>query len=105
MVKVCPQCGFKENPDGQEACIICKADLTLVPVVQPRRKLIPRNVALFCVGLGLTSVGFYWFYLSRLLPVFFIAFVGLLMVLYLGGQTRGGHQRLWKSEYPPYETS
>ncbi|GEM_PF-5128886 len=104
MAKVCPQCGFAENPDPQETCIICKADLTLVPTVRPRRKPISRNIALFCLGVSFFGVGFYWWVVDRMFPAFFVSLVGLLVAIYLGGLGRDGHQRLWRVEYPPDET-
>jgi apolipoprotein N-acyltransferase len=100
MAKVCPQCGFAENPDRQETCVICKADITLVPVARRRRKPIYRNIALFCVGLGLFFLGFYWYLVDGIFLAFFIILPGMVMAFYLGGLERtGNHQRLWKVEY------
>ena len=105
LVKVCPQCGFAQNPDAQEACVNCKVDLTLVPVARPGRKFIPRNVAIFSAGIGLMVVGFSLMFLVRSLVFFFIGFIVFLIVSYLGGIGRGGHQQLWKLEYPPYDSN
>src|SRR5439155_2704366 len=103
-LKRCPRCGFDENPDAQESCIICNTSLATAVVVHAKRIVLIWGVVLFCVGIGVMGVGLSWMWnWGGGLAAAVASLAGLLLASYEAGLYRGGHQKLWRTERRPVQ--